>query len=615
MTGMLNDRYVLGDQIGAGGMAVVHLAWDRQEKRDVAIKILRSEFNEDVEFVRRFNLEAQAASKMSHENIVGIYGVGQDEDTRYIVMEYVNGRTLKEVIRQAGRIKPERAVQITLKILAAVDCAHKNHVIHRDIKPHNILVDVKGNIKVADFGIARATNASTHTYNESGNVLGSVHYFSPEQASGQTADEKSDLYSVGVVLYEMVTGEVPFDGENSVAVALKHVHELPMSARSKEPAVSRGLDQVIMKALNKDAAYRYQTAAQMALDLKRSIRMPKGGFVDREEMPRRKLRERVRDSYQNRTSPRHLRIALIVLLCIFLLAGGLYGANRLYRYIFLRQKMPTLVLLDVEEAVSRLDELQLPYTLSERHDETVRFGSILEQRPAPDSPVWKGDRVSLVVSAGVEKLIMPKLLDLPRTEAVKLLEENHLVLGDVNLDIADAKPGTVIAQIPPVNEWVQPGDRVDLVISGESAYVPDLANYTTEEAEGLLIAEGFTLGQVGETYDAEAEPGLIVSQSRQPGTRALMGEAIDVTVCVQPPTLCRACTTVVVQVPAKGVEAVCTLVESTGEREVYRQILEEGRQEIYLELDSLESGVHAVRLYLDGVQVDEKEIDFIEDDM
>ena len=160
---ILSGRYVLGDQIGSGGMAVVYLAWDKELGREVAVKILRSEYNEDQDFVRRFNLEAQAASKMSHENIVGVYGVGQDGDTRYIVMEYVRGRTLKEVIRQAGRIKPERAVQITLKILAAVDCAHRSHVVHRDIKPQNILVDVEGNIKVADFGIARATNASTQT--------------------------------------------------------------------------------------------------------------------------------------------------------------------------------------------------------------------------------------------------------------------------------------------------------------------------------------------------------------------------------------------------------------------------------------------------------------------
>ena len=194
---ILSGRYVLNEIIGTGGMAVVYRAWDRVELREVAVKVLRSEYSADEDFIRRFNNEARAAAQMSHPNIVGMYDVGQDGDARYIVMEYVKGRTLKEVIRQSGRLKPQRAVQMTLRILAAVDHAHKSHIVHRDIKPQNILVDGEGTVKVADFGIARATNSSTQTYTDSNNVLGSVHYFSPEQASGQVADEKSDLYSVG----------------------------------------------------------------------------------------------------------------------------------------------------------------------------------------------------------------------------------------------------------------------------------------------------------------------------------------------------------------------------------------------------------------------------------
>ncbi len=230
--------------------------------REVAVKVLREDSPRQ-DFIA-LQPRAQAASKMSHENIVSVYDVGQDGDVRYIGMEYVKGRTLKEVIRQAGRIEQRRAVQMVLRILAAVDCAHKNHIIHRDIKPQNILVDMQGNIKGADFGIARLTTGITQTYTSDNNVLGSVHYFSPEQASGQVADEKSDLYSVGVVLFEMVTGEVPFDGDTPISVALKHVQEAPRSARTIEPEISKALDEVISKALDKESACRYQTAAEMA---------------------------------------------------------------------------------------------------------------------------------------------------------------------------------------------------------------------------------------------------------------------------------------------------------------------------------------------------------------
>ena len=609
---ILSGRYVLGDQIGSGGMAVVYLAWDKELGREVAVKILRSEYNEDQDFVRRFNLEAQAASKMSHENIVGIYGVGQEGDTRYIVMEYVRGRTLKEVIRQAGRIKPERAVQITLKILAAVDCAHRSHVVHRDIKPQNILVDVEGNIKVADFGIARATNASTQTYTDGSNVLGSVHYFSPEQASGQVADEKSDLYSVGVVLYEMVTGEVPFDGETPISVALKHVQEPPRSARSLEPTVSKGLDEVILKALDKEAAFRYQSAAEMARDLKKAIRNPRGGFVDKPDVPSG-LRARIKAMGGRAGLWRKARRWAIILGCLILVTGGLYYGSRLYRYFFVRLDMPNLLQLDLEEAVEYLEELDVQYTLEERHDGQVRYGHILEQYPQPGEPVWPGDRVRLVVSMGVEGLMMPKLLELTRSEAVRVIEENDLVLGDVRLEISGAEPGIVVGQSPTVNQWVKPGDRVDLTVSGESASVPDLYGYTVEEANGLLVASGFVLGQVTEAID-EMDAGLVVDQSVEAGTLALMGESIDVTVSQAMPVTCRAQVTIGVQASEHGVEVVCTLLESTGEREVYRATLEEEQQEITLNLDSFEPGMHTVRLYLDGELVTEKDIEFVADE-
>ncbi len=613
MERVLNERYVLGEVIGSGGMAVVYQAYDRSEKREVAIKALRSEFNEDAEFVRRFNMEAQAASKMSHPNIVGIYGVGQDGDVRYIVMEYVKGRTLKEVIRGAGRIKPERAIQITLKILAAIDCAHKNHVVHRDIKPQNILVDVEGNIKVADFGIARATNSSTQTYAD-GNVLGSVHYFSPEQASGQVADEKSDLYSAGVVLYEMVTGEVPFDGETPISVALKHVQEPPKSARTLEPSVSKGLDEVILKSLDKESSCRYQTAAEMAADLKRAIRMPRGGFVDKPNLRERekKFTQRVKGLGKREGFLKKLRLWTVVVISAVLGFLLIYYGSQLYRQLFLRIEMPSLTMLDIEQAVENLDALELKHTLEERHNDEVRYGYVIEQHPAAGESVWPGDRVVLVMSTGKEKLLMPKLKDLTRSEAVRVIEENDLVLGDVVLDISNLTPGLVVSQSPGVNEWVKPGDKVALHISGESGEVPNLIGYTLDEARAHLIASGFELGAITEQISTQ-KSGLVIGQSLAEGEIALMGTKVGVTVSQMQPVNYRAQTTVVIESIEPGVEFVCKIVELSGEREVFSRELNAGREEIMLNINSFEPGIHIVRVYLDGELAIEKEIDFVEE--
>ena len=248
---VISDRYVVEAVVGTGGMAIVYRAYDKISKTRVAIKVLRPEFESDEEFVRRFSREAEAASKVSHENIVNVLDVGTDGHHRYLVMEFVDGQTRKEMIRQRGRIEPDLAIRMTIRILAAVDQAHRNGIVHRDIKPQNILVDRQGRVKVADFGIARLKTSQTTQIEEGGSssALGSVHYFSPEQAQGEIADEKSDLYSVGVVLYEMLTGQVPFDGETAVSVALKHVQEAPKSMRLFQSGISKALDEVVMRAL------------------------------------------------------------------------------------------------------------------------------------------------------------------------------------------------------------------------------------------------------------------------------------------------------------------------------------------------------------------------------
>ena len=332
----LSGRYELEEIIGTGGMSMVYRAWDLKYDREVAVKVLRAEFTEDEDFIRRFNVEAQAASKMSHPNIVNMYDVGRDGDTRYIVMEYVRGMTLKDQIRQQGKIETRRAVQIAQRILAAMDHAHEKGIVHRDIKPQNILIDREGNVKVADFGIARVVNSASGT-KVGGNVMGSVHYFSPEQANGAVVDTKSDLYSVGVVLYEMLTGSVPFEGETAVAIALKHINDKPARPSELNENISNALDEVILKALEKDASARYQTAYAFAVDLKKALRMPAGGFVKRNGDSRREN--------EKNAGKAALRILLIALIAA-ILGGGAFSGWRLFERLQTRVRVPSVLMDD-----------------------------------------------------------------------------------------------------------------------------------------------------------------------------------------------------------------------------------------------------------------------------
>jgi serine/threonine-protein kinase len=269
---VLGNRYELIEKIGGGGMALVYKAKCRLLDRVVAVKILRPEFTNDEEFVKRFRIEAQAAASLSHPNIVSIHDVGHEDDVHYIVMEYVDGITLKEYILKKGLLSWKEAVSIASQICSAIEQAHRNSIVHRDIKPHNILITRDGIAKVADFGIARAVSSSTITM--VGSTIGSVHYFSPEQARGGYTDEKSDLYSLGIALYEMVTGRVPFDGETPVAVALKHIQDQPVPPLDYESSLPKGVNDIIMKAIKKDQSKRYQSASEMLSDLKGAV----GGF-------------------------------------------------------------------------------------------------------------------------------------------------------------------------------------------------------------------------------------------------------------------------------------------------------------------------------------------------
>ncbi len=607
---VISGRYVVQAIVGTGGMAVVYRAFDQKKNRVVAIKVLRPEYESDEEFVRRFSREAEAASKVSHENIVNMLDVGIDGDMRYIVMEYVDGQTLKEMIRQRGTIHPDTAIRMTIRILAAVDHAHRNGIVHRDIKPQNILVDNQGRVKVADFGIARLKASQTTTLEEgstTGSALGSVHYFSPEQARGEVADEKSDLYSVGVVMYEMLTGQVPFDGETSVSVALKHVNEPPRSMRDHQEGISKALDEVVMRALCKDPAKRYQTAAEMAADLRKSISHPEGGFVTYPrdidvQKQEKKARRRQRD-LERRKQRRTMLICLGIGVALILAAGAWYLNNTANTYV-----VPDLVGQEQLLAQDALEQLggisDVNYAYSEDYEE----GIVIAQSRRAGARLKQSVPVVLTVSQGTQWYYLEDFVGQSVEDASDALRSQGVESVDVNYVHSDAPVDSVVSVSP------EPGrhskdEPVIFSVSGRRIRMPSLIGFELEDARKLIEAEGLQLGTVTEAEAVDALPGTVIEQSAAEGAELLAGDVVDITVNQARKVLYYPISKLSVVVPLNGSNVQLVMVAPSGAaREVYHGVLNAGTYRIAL--DSEETGQHTVNITMDGVLMESRTVNF-----
>ena len=539
MEKILANRYRLTEQIGMGGMAIVYKAVDMRTGHNVAVKVLRPEFNEDSEFIGRFQREAEAASKMTHHNIVNLLDVGMDGENRYLVMEYVQGKTLKEVIQERGKISPPLACQITIRILSALEHAHRNGIIHRDIKPHNILVHADGHIKVADFGIARIANSSTLTRGD--NVMGSVHYFSPEQARGEGATAASDIYSTGVVLYEMLTGRVPFDGDNPVAVAMQHLHATPPPIQSLAPDVPPAVVNVCMKALEKNPANRYQSARDMAADLRLAlddrnarpneeeldVHLPKPQIAGREENAGTTTsRIRIRNTQKKRR--RNLYLTILISLAVRAIIGGV--GRIIYHRIMTTATVPDVVGLDLSEANQILSREGLNNTPVYVNSEEYAAGQVFLQNPEADSVTRKGDMVLLTVSSGPAAVIMPDLQGAPYSEALSML--NGIGITQITIERTarnDFSPDTVVSQTPAAGETVSKDQTVLLSISGGEAVVPKLINLTLTEAESALQNSNLVLNTTLQYVDTEdaGQHGLIADQTPEADSRVILNTAVS----------------------------------------------------------------------------------------
>ena len=374
---LIGNRYEILEKIGNGGMATVYKARCHVLNRNVAVKVLKEEFTTDAEFVKRFNIEAQSAASLSHPNIVSIYDVGNEGDIYYIVMELVQGKTLKEIITDEGILPWKWTVNIAIQIASALEVAHRHNIVHRDIKPHNIIITEDGTAKVTDFGIAKAVSNSTIT--SFGATIGSVHYFSPEQARGGYTDAKSDLYSLGVVMYEMLTGKVPFDADTPVSVALKHMQEVPVEPKTLNPTIPDSVNKIIIKAMQKEPSLRYISATEMLTDLKESIKNPNGNFVVMSKAvtdePTRVMnveeaeKEAKREEKQGKKKKNKAKkIVLIVFLCLLIFFGAMFGTWKLLTGGRTKEvQIPSLVGTNIEEAKTKLDELKLKYEITEEY--------------------------------------------------------------------------------------------------------------------------------------------------------------------------------------------------------------------------------------------------------
>lgn len=457
---LVSGRYRIKSLIGSGGMANVYKAYDEESQRIVALKVLKDEHRGDMEFVRRFEREAQAVLILSHENIVRSYDVGEDDGVSYIVLEYVEGKTLKEIIKEEGPLSPKTAVNYACQVLDALSHAHERGIIHRDVKPQNVIITPRGKAKLTDFGIARDAAATTRTFAGT-NVIGSVHYISPEQARGDNATAGSDIYSCAIMLYEMLTGSVPFSGDNSVAVALKHLQEEiipPIQVNSKIP---RALSDVVVKAAAKNINMRYFTARQMKADLQRSLREPHGKFA-RIASPRQE--------HKKSTSIGIGNIALMVVVVLGLFATMFFIARAMRddenvsngEYV-----VPTLVGKQVSEAetLAKLRGFALE-VLEYRGSEEFEEGQIIFQMPIVGTKGNEGDVIQVVVSSGSDYETVPNLVGLSVQDAIAQMQDVDLNLGTIEYGKSSLPDGQIFRQEPVAETDTFAGDVVDIWVSG-----------------------------------------------------------------------------------------------------------------------------------------------------
>jgi serine/threonine-protein kinase len=602
---VLGKRYRITEQIGSGGMAVVYKGEDLLLNRPVTIKILREQYASDQAFVHRFRREAQAVARLSHPNIVSIYDVGEEGSYHYLVMEYIPGTTLKEIIKRRAPLPLGEALNLMVQLLEGLEHAHANGIVHCDVKPHNILVTPGGRVKITDFGLARAATEATITF--PGSIIGSVHYLSPEQAKGEPATVQSDLYSASVVFYELLTGRLPFQGDTPLAVALQHLQSEPPPLREYNPEVPAWLEKVVLKGMAKDPRQRFASASQMlehlgeervAVENEPTRVLPMG----KEEVTRRPVK-----ASANPRSSRRLRW-WVALMLVVAAVYGLYTGWHLY-WTVAEVEVPQVEGLPLAEAERILAASGLRWEIGKKlHHPSIKEGYVISQHPPPHEKVKPSRVVVLDVSLGPNLVKVPPVAGLSERAARLALEETNLKVGVRKEEVYDreAPTGTVLRTIPPAGAEVAEGSEIILVVSRgpepRPVLVPNLIGRSLEEAKTELERAGLSLGQVlqakKESYEYFA--GIVIDQDPKPNVAVLAGEAVRVTISKGPGPPARTATVRGIAVPNDGRPHQVRIVisDAKGEnREVYNRIHNSGEM---LDATVTFYGRGTLDVYIDG---------------
>ncbi len=550
---VIGNRYEIIERIGNGGMATVYKAKDLTLKRYVAVKVLRDEFTTDTEFIRRFNIEAQAAASLTHPNIVSIYDVGNEENIYYIVMELIQGKTLKEIIDEDGVLPWKWSLNISIQIASALETAHKNNIVHRDIKPHNIIITEDGIAKVTDFGIAKAVSNSTIT--AFGTTIGSVHYFSPEHARGGFTDAKSDLYSLGVVMYEMLTGRVPFDADTPVSIALKHMQEEPVEPIKLNPSIPYSVNKIILKAMKKDTNLRYQTATEMLRDLGMALKNPEGDFVNEkinlngytqvvptlsnEEIKTESGNKTERDNAKKKKGTflkEHpaVKILLVIALIILIPVGVFFATQGILNIGRAKEiPLPNFVNMTREEAEQTAKDKKIQLQIEEQYDKEVELGKVISQEPGymENYTIREKSIVKIYVSKGTKTKIVPKLIGETYDDAVALLEEQGLVTEKIEESSSKVEAGYVIKQEPDAETELEVGETVKVYVSSgiKQITMEYVIGEKEADAKKKLKGIGFDVVVVYEE-DTSKDDGVVLKQSIDTGTTVKDGSKVTLTV-------------------------------------------------------------------------------------
>jgi len=549
---LIGNRYEIVETIGKGGMAIVYKAKCQILNRYVALKVLRPEYREDKDFISRFKVEAQSAGSLSHPNVVSIYDVVQEDDLDYIVMEYVEGVTLKQYVEAKGTIPWREAVDYAAQICAGLDHAHKKGIVHKDIKPHNVIITREGTLKITDFGIAKVMSSSTIT---TGNTtMGSVHYFSPEQARGGYTDAKTDIYSLGVVLYEMVTGKLPFDGDTAIAVAMQHIEKEPILPSVLAPDIPKSLENVIRRAMSKEKALRYDSVMQMLVDLKKVYTgndVEFHGETDGDTVITPIVKPKPdnksgtdKDSPVKKTNSKTdllsilagTAVGILVVVLLFFFGSWIMKQNSIKKI-----EMPNLVGLTEEEAQKAIENTKLELQFEKVQNDEVPIGIIISHEPEAKKKVKETETVKVKISAdadgntvpGENEFPMPNLVNKNKSDAINILRRDNLMYTIVEEESDTVSEGIVLRQTPAADTKITSATTVTIYVGiskkSETTKVPNMLGLTVDEAKEALLEAGLNWGQIIEVDSPKAK-GIVISQSIRADVELKRETSIDLRV-------------------------------------------------------------------------------------